>query len=73
MIELDRIKQRALKYGFSQKHWQCRRDIEVLVVVVETMISNLKANPNFYTRTYGLDNIKTLLRLAEKRTLGNKL
>jgi len=67
MIELTRIKNRALRYGVSQKHWQCRRDIETLVMALEAVIAHLKVKPDSYASIYALDSIKSILRIAEKK------
>ena len=72
MIELTRIKNRALRYGLSQKHWRCRRDIEALATALEAVIAHLKVKPNSYASMYALDSIQSILRIAEKRTLGGK-
>ena len=68
MIELTRIKNRAINYGFSEKHWQCRSDIEALATALEAVIAHLKVKPSSYASIYALDSIKSILRIAEKRT-----
>ena len=72
MIELTRIKNRAINYGFSEKHWQCQRDIEALAAALEAVIMHLKVKPESYATVYALDSIRSILRIAEKRTLGGK-
>ena len=73
MKELTRIKNRALHYGFSEKHCQCRRDIEALTTALEAVIAHLKVKPESYATVYALDSIRSILRLAEKKMLMSKL
>ena len=40
----------------------------MLVMALEAVIAHLKVKPSSYASIYALDSIKSILRIAEKRT-----